>query len=180
MVLTPLAMMCPSISENDGPLLDAVGASAGAGERAAAPSLPREDSAVTSMLNSHALSWRAPSLGCELASDVLQQADGLVHQIARLFGDLKIGFVAAVGLAQIGKLDKHVDVRQLDESLVVGGRVAGVLLDAVGRGIAADFPHPHQFDTGGAVERVLEGDGLARIGIAAGDAGRRLRVGDVL
>src|SRR5271166_2324392 len=148
--------------------------SAGAGLGAAltlelGPSMPRADR--PSIIISSSLSG---------ASRVLHQCDGLAEHVGRLFGDLEIGFVAAVRLPHVGEFDQHIDIGHFDHAVGVRRRIADVALEPEGRLIHADRPHLDQIGAGCAIDLALERNGLAGIGVCARGGASGLGVRDIL
>ena len=108
-----------------------------------------------------------------------QQVECHRDQFTGLLDGLKIGLVGAVCFAHVGQFDEHIDVRQLDHAVFVGGRVARVVLNVEFARIVVDLGDLGPGRPDRTVELPGETDGLAAVRVGARRIAGRLRVGKV-
>src|SRR5690606_40245737 len=77
-------------------------------------------------------------------------------------------------------LYEDVDVRQLDEAILIGGRMAWIVLNPVRRPVALDAVDTHEIGASDSVNLRFEADRLTRIGIGPGRSAGGLRVRQIL
>src|SRR4051812_27760240 len=88
----------------------------------------------------------------------LQEIEGHVDEFARLPDRLQVRLIGAVGLAQVSQFHQHVHVRELDVTLLVRRRMAGVEFDAERLLVHVDAAHAQERRARRPAHLVLERD----------------------
>jgi hypothetical protein len=110
----------------------------------------------------------------------LEDVDGALEHPARRRDDIEVGFVGALGVAQIRHLDERIDVRIFDVAAGVGGRIAGLVPQLEIGPIGLDVAELDDMGVERAIELGRKRHDLAPVRVAAGRLRSGIGVGDIL